>query len=245
MTLRPLSPTPRSTPHRTKHRTVTDRATLYDVLDDGLICHLGVVLDGTPVVLPTGYGRDGETLYLHGSTGARGLLAAGGGVAVCVTVTLVDGIVYARSLMHHSMNYRSAVVHGTARVVTDRTDKLRALEVITEHLAPGSWGYAREVNAKEFASVAVIALELSEASVKIRAGGPGDDKEDIESSAMWAGELPLRQVFGEPVASGDLRGEIPVPHHVAQRAQSLTAQSLTAPVSGSRRCERMVRGPNR
>ncbi|MPY82518.1 MAG: pyridoxamine 5'-phosphate oxidase family protein [Actinophytocola sp.] len=211
-----LSPTRLSTPNRTKHRTATDRAALYEVLDTGLICHLGLVLDGWPVVLPTGYGRDGDTLYLHGSTGARSLRAAAGGVDVCVTVTHVDGIVYARSVNHHSMNYRSAVVHGRARPATGREEKLHGLRVVTEHLAPGSWQHARGVNAKEFAAVAVLALPLHEASVKIRATGPDDDAEDVEANAAWAGVLPVRQVFGSPEPAADL----PVPDHVASRAAS-------------------------
>lgn len=214
----PLSPTPRSTPNRTKHRTVTERAALHDVLDAGLLCHIGIVLDGSPVVLPTGYGRAGDTLYLHGSTGARSLRAAATGVDVCVTVTVLDGIVYARSLMHQSMNYRSAVIHGTARPVTDPGEKLAGLRVITEHLAPGSWGYAREVNRKESAAVAVLALDLSEASVNVRSGDPADDQEDIDADAAWAGVLPIRQTFGPPVPSGDLRPGTPVPAHVQARS---------------------------
>lgn len=212
----PLSPTERSTPNRTKHRTVSERTALYDALDAGLICHLGMVLHGSPVVLPTGYGRDGDTLYLHGSTGARSLRAAAGGVDVCATVTLTDGIVYARSLMHHSMNYRSAVVHGIARPVTERAEKLHGLRVITEHLAPGSWEYAREVNAKEYAAVAVLGLDLHEASVKVRAGGPGDDEVDVHLP-VWAGVLPVHQSFGAPVPAPDLSPGVPVPVHVARR----------------------------
>ncbi len=222
----PLSPTDRSTPGRTKHRAVSDRAALYDVLDAGLICHLGLVLDGSPVVLPTGYGRDGDTLYLHGSTGARSLRAASDGIDVCVTVTHVDGIVYARSLNHHSMNYRSAVVHGRARPVTERDEKLHGLRVITEHLAPGSWEHARGINKKEDAAVSVLSLPLHEASVKIRAEGPNDDAEDIEANAVWAGVLPIRQVFGTPEPASDL----PVPAHVTARA----AQASTDPRTSSR-----------
>lgn len=215
--LAPLSPTARSTPNRSKHRTVADRATLYDVLDAGLICHLGVVLDDSPVVLPTGYGRDGDTLYLHGSTGARSLRAAAGGVRVCATVTLTDGIVYARSLMHHSLNYRSAVVHGVARPVSERAEKLHGLRVITEHLAPGSWDYAREVNSKEYAAVAVLALDLHEASVKVRAAGPGDDEADLHLP-VWAGVLPVHRTFGAPVPADDLPRGVEVPVHVADRS---------------------------
>lgn len=220
MTAPPLSPTRRSTPNRTKHRTITDRAKLYEVLDSGLICHVGVVLDGSPIVLPTGYGRAGDTLYLHGSTGARHMLAAARGVDVCVTVTHVDGVVYARSLFHHSMNYRSAVIHGTATPVTDRDAKLHGLRVITEHLAPGSWQHAREVNAKEYASVSVLALPLDEASVKVRAEGPNDEPEDIEAGGVWAGVLPVRPAFGAPIPGDDLKPGLPVPDYVRARLKA-------------------------
>lgn len=220
MTAPPLSSTTRSTPNRTKHRTVTDRAKLYEVLDAGLVCHLGVVLNGSPVVLPTGYGRDGDTLYLHGSTGARSMRTAADGFDVCVTVTHVDGIVYARSLYHHSMNYRCAVVHGKAVPVTDRAAKLHALRVITDHLAPGSWEHTREVNAKEYASVSVLALPLDEASVKVRATGPADDPEDVDAGAVWAGVLPVTPTFGEPITADDLPPGLAVPDYVRQRSGS-------------------------
>lgn len=221
----PLSPTLRSTPTRTKHRTVTDRQALYDVLDAGLVCHLGMVLHGSPVVLPTGYGRDGETLYLHGSTGARSHRAAAGGGDVCVTVTLLDGIVYARSLFHHSMNYRSAVVHGTPRAVTDRPEKLHGLRVITEHLAPGAWEHARGVNAKELASVSVLALDLAEASVKVRAESANDEPADVSAARAWAGELPIRGHFGEPIPAPDLAADTPVPPHVLRRVSSVISDA--------------------
>ncbi|WP_236794151.1 pyridoxamine 5'-phosphate oxidase family protein [Amycolatopsis sp. GM8] len=209
-----LSPTPRSTLTRKKDRAATDRQALYDVLDEALICHLGLVLNGSPVVLPTGFGRDGDTLYLHGSTGAGNLRAAAQGIDVCATVTLLDGIVYARSLNNHSMNYRSAVVHGRARLVEDDGERMRGLEVITEHLAPGSWQHARAVNAKEFASVVVLSLDLAEASVKARAGGPGEEPEDLSANEIWAGVVPVQTTFGEPVPADYAR--VPVPAHVSR-----------------------------
>lgn len=212
-----LSPTPRTTLGRKKHRAATDRATLHAVLDEALICHLGVVRDGAPLVLPTGYGRDGDTLYLHGSTGAASLRAAAGSIDVCVTVTLLDGIVYCRSVNNHSMNYRSAVILGRAETVTDPDAKMHALHVLTDHLSPGSWEHARGVNAKEFAAVSVLALDLAEASVKLRAEGPDDEPDDVEADAAWAGVLPVRTVFGEPEPSADLSAKWTTPEHVAQR----------------------------
>ncbi|MDT8915630.1 pyridoxamine 5'-phosphate oxidase family protein [Amycolatopsis sp. PS_44_ISF1] len=212
-----LSPTPRTALGRLKNRAATDRATLHAVLDEALVCHLGVVRDGAPLVLPTGYGRDGDTLYLHGSTGAASLRTATGGVDVCVTVTLLDGIVYARSINNHSMNYRSAVIFGRATAVTEPDAKLHALHVLTDHLSPGSWNHARAVNAKEFAAVSVLALDLAEASVKLRAQDPDDEAGDVEADAAWAGVLPVRTVFGEPEPSADLPARWTTPEHVAQR----------------------------
>ncbi|MGQ4598335.1 pyridoxamine 5'-phosphate oxidase family protein [Nocardia sp. R6R-6] len=216
----PLSPTPRSTPTRLKDRARTDRADLDAVLDAGLVCHLGVLLGGTPVVLPTAYGRDGDTLYVHGSTGARSLRAA---IAhdISVTVTLVDGVVYARSAMHFSMNYRCAVVLGRAVEVTDRDERLHGLRVVVEHAAPGAWSRVRSPNKKELAATTVLALDLTEASVKVRTGGPNDDAGDIETGGVWAGVLPLRQVWGAPIGSEDLATGIAVPDDVLRRLETI------------------------
>lgn len=211
-----LSPTSRSTIRRGSKRAVTDRAALHAVLDAGLICHLGFVAGGAPVVIPTGYGRDGDTLYVHGSTGAASLRAAASGAEVCVNVTLLDGIVYSRAVFHFSVNYRSAVVHGRATPVTDRAAKLDALRVITEHLAPGSWDYAREPNRRELAATAVLALDLTEAAVKIRNGPPGDEPEDL-ALPTWAGVLPLHQAWGAPRPCPELPAGIAVPGHVTAR----------------------------
>lgn len=213
----PLSPTPRSTPRRHHDRAATDRAALDAILDAGLICHLGVVLDGAPVVLPTGYGRAGDVLYLHGSTGATSLRAAGAGLPVCVTVTLLDGVVYARAAFSFSMNYRSAVVHGQARPVTDEGAKLAGLRVLVEHLAPGSWQHARQPNRRELAATTVLALDLTEAAVKIRAGGPADEPADVAAHQGWAGVLPLRQTWGAPLPAADQPTDRAVPEHVADR----------------------------
>jgi nitroimidazol reductase NimA-like FMN-containing flavoprotein (pyridoxamine 5'-phosphate oxidase superfamily) len=212
-----LSTTPRTTLGRKKHRAVTDRTVLHAVLDDGLICHLGIVRDGFPLVLPTGYGRDGDTLYLHGSTGAASLRTASQDFDVCVTVTLLDGIVYARSVNNHSMNYRSAVILGKAKLVTDAEAKLHGLKVLTDHLAPGSWEHAREVNPKEFAAVSVLSLDLAEASVKMRAEGPDDEPDDVGADTAWAGVLPVRTVFGKPEPSADLSPGWTTPAHVSGR----------------------------
>jgi nitroimidazol reductase NimA-like FMN-containing flavoprotein (pyridoxamine 5'-phosphate oxidase superfamily) len=211
-----LSTTARTTMTRLRERARSDRSDLHAVLDAGLVCHVGIVRDGAPVVLPTGYGRIDDTVYLHGSTGA-GWLRIAGGEPICLTVTHVDGIVYARSVFHHSMNYRSAVVHGAARVVTDPAERIAALRAITEQLSPGSWDHAREPDRRELAATAVLALDLAEASVKVRTGPPGDDEADIAAGGRWAGVLPVRTVFGLPQPCPTLPEGTPAPPHVADR----------------------------
>ncbi|MFI0404304.1 pyridoxamine 5'-phosphate oxidase family protein [Actinomadura sp. 3N508] len=213
-----LSPTARTRVGRLPERAAGDRSALYRVLDDGMICHLGVIVDGSPRVIPTGYGRLDDTLYVHGSTGASSL-RAGPSQDVCVTVTHLDGIVIARSLFHHSINYRSAVIYGTPRLVDDPDEKLAGLRAITENLSPGQWDVARKPTRKEMAAVSVLALSLDEASVKIRQGGPGDEDEDYALD-VWAGVVPVHQTFGEPSPDPALRPGIPVPHHIADRAAS-------------------------
>ncbi len=212
----PLSPTPRTTLTRSRERGSADRADLDAVLDAGLICHLGVLHAGTPLVVPTAYGRDGDTLYLHGSTGAGNMRAALDG-DISIAVTLVDGVVYARSAMHFSMNFRSAVVRGRAEEVTDRERRVHGLRVIVEHAAPGSWDRVREPNNKELAATVVLALDLTEASVKLRTGGPKDDADDITTGGVWAGVLPLHQSWGTPIPSPDLDPGIPTPPEVLHR----------------------------
>jgi uncharacterized protein len=211
-----LSSTARSTPTRLRERARSDRADLYAVLDAGLVCHVGLVRDGAPVVVPTGYGRIADTVYVHGSTGA-GWLRIADGAPICLTVTHLDGIVYARSVFHHSMNYRSAVVHGAARGVTDPDERWAALRAVAEQLSPGSWEYARLPDARELAATSVVALELAEASVKVRTGPPGDDVADVAAGGRWAGVLPIHTTLGEPQPDPTLDGAVQAPPHVRAR----------------------------
>lgn len=186
------------------------------MLAASLVCHLGfVAADGTPVVLPTGYGVDGDMLYLHGSVAARPLVV-GPTQTVCVTVTVLDGVVLARSAFHHSMNYRSAVVYGVPRLLTDPDEKARALAVITEHLAPGQWDATRQPTRKELAATSVLALSLAEASVKVRRGPPIDEPEDVAAGG-WAGVLPITAAYGEPVTAPDVPPGVAVPPHIRGR----------------------------
>jgi nitroimidazol reductase NimA-like FMN-containing flavoprotein (pyridoxamine 5'-phosphate oxidase superfamily) len=215
MSLPDLSGTPRTELGRHRERGRTERDDLYAVLDAGLICHLGVIVDGAPRVLPTGYGRLGDLLYLHGSS-ANSSIMAGHGQEVCVTVTHLDGLVCARSVFNHSMNYRSAVVFGVARLVSDPEEKLLALRTITEHLVPGQWSYVRQPSKKELAATSALALPLTEASVKIRDAGPSDEPEDYGLD-LWAGVVPVTTGFGEPEPDAVLRPGIDAPAHIAKR----------------------------
>ena len=210
-----LSTTERTTLHRLGERGRTDRADLYAVLDAGLICHLGVIVDGSPVVLPTAYGRVGDTLYLHGSSANRSMHAADGH-EVCVTVTHLDGLVCARAAFTHSVNYRCAVVFGTARIVTDEAERLAGLRSVTEQLIPGRWDAVRAPTRKELAATSVLAVPLAEASVKVRTGPPKDEPEDL-GAGIWAGVLPLGTAFGEPVSDPELPAGISAPDHIRAR----------------------------
>jgi nitroimidazol reductase NimA-like FMN-containing flavoprotein (pyridoxamine 5'-phosphate oxidase superfamily) len=227
----PLSPTERSRLRRLRERGRSDRAELYSVLDAGLICHLGVVIDGAPVVLPTGYGRSDDTLFLHGSSANRSLISADG-QEICVTVTHLDGLVCARSVFHHSMNYRSAMVFGTARLVTDDEDRLAALQVITEQLAPGRWAATRGPTRKELAATAVLALPLTEASVKVRTGHPADDEEDYALD-IWAGVVPAALMFGAAQSDPRLRPDVAIPEHVRALASRARGPAPDAAVTSA------------
>jgi hypothetical protein len=207
------APTPRTTVKRRPQRGAYDRATVHRILDEGLVCHLGFVVDGQPFVLPTTYGRDGETVYVHGSAASRMLAVLAEGVPVCLTVTLLDGLVMARSAFHHSMNYRSVVVLGRARLVEEAEEKRRALEVIVDHVAPGRASEVRGPTETELAATRVLALPLLEVSAKVRTGPPIDDEED-HALPFWAGEIPLRLVAGEPRPDPLLRQQIALPEAV-------------------------------
>jgi nitroimidazol reductase NimA-like FMN-containing flavoprotein (pyridoxamine 5'-phosphate oxidase superfamily) len=212
MSIPDLSATPRTALRRHRDRGRTERDDLYAVLDAGLICHLGVIADGVPRVLPTAYGRVDDTLYLHGSS-ANATFMAAAGQQVCVTVTHLDGLVCARAVFSHSMNYRSAMIYGVARLLTGQAERIEALLVITEHLTPGQWSYARQPTARELAATSVLELPLTEASVKIRDGGPSDEPEDYALD-VWAGVVPVTVSFGEPEPDTALRPGISAPPHL-------------------------------
>ncbi|MFE3634488.1 pyridoxamine 5'-phosphate oxidase family protein [Streptomyces cellostaticus] len=210
------TPTDRTVPTRSADRASYDRDAVHAILDEGYVCHLGFVRDGAPVVLPTLYGRVGERLYVHGSTGSRPLRMAGGtdpGLEVCLTVTHVDGLVLARSAFHHSMNYRSVVVHGTAHEVTDPEERRLALDALVDQVVPGRAADSRPANRKELAATAVIRLDLGEVSAKMRTGGAHDEPEDL-SLPHWAGVVPLRKGYEAPVPNPDLAPGIGLPDYL-------------------------------
>jgi uncharacterized protein len=195
---RAQAPTSRTRVRRYPDRASYDPAVLGAILDEGLVAHVGVVDDGYPVVIPTMYVRDGERIYLHGSRAARWIRLAIGGAELCVTVTLLDGLVLARSAMHHSMNYRCAVIYGRATLIEDSEEQLHASARLIDHVVTERSRDVRAPSPKELAATAIIAMNLSEASVKIRAIGPVDDADDI-ALATWAGVIPVRMAFGEPI----------------------------------------------
>ncbi len=206
--------TERTSIGRSPERGTRDRATAEAILDEGLLCHIGLTTDHGPVVIPTTYARHGDELLIHGSPAATWLRATGKGTPVCVTVTHVDGLVIARSAFHHSMNYRSVVVFGTAEPIREHADKAAALDAIVEHIVPGRTSEVRPMTDEEVTKTLVLRLPLSEASVKIRAGGPIDDEEDYELPDVWAGVVPMATSFGVPIDDERLAPGIAAPASV-------------------------------
>lgn len=215
-----LTITQRTQIKRLPQRGNYDRALIHQILDEALICQVGFVVEGQPFVIPTAYGRVGDHLYIHGSPASRMLRTLKEGVDVCVSVTLLDGLVLARSAFHHSMNYRSVVVFGKATVVEAATEKLKALQAFTEHVVPGRWTEVRPPTTQELAGTLVLSLPLDEASAKVRTGPPKDDEADYALPA-WAGELPLRLTTLVPVPDPNLAPKVELPTSVQRYTQHL------------------------
>lgn len=222
---------PLSVTERTRHRRLrrlgrADRQALYSVLSDGLVAHLGVIINGWPMVVPTAYGFDDDALYLHGSVASQSLNTTG---TVCVTITLVDGLVLARSVFEHTINYRSAMMYGRPRVVVDPTEKVAGLRRIAEHMAPGQWDYARQPSLKELAATRLLAMSLEEASVKVRTGPPDDGHSPDADLGLWAGEVPLAITWQRPVPDPVLPPGIPIPAHLESLAENRNRRNETRP----------------
>ena len=206
------APSARTRVVREAERGVYDRAAVYKILDAGFLCHVGFVVDGQPFVIPTSYGRAGDQLYVHGSAASRMLRQLDQGIPVCLTVTLLDGLVLARSVFNHSMNYRSVVVLGTAVAVVDPEEKLEALRRLAEHILPGRWAESRQPSVKELKATLVMRLPIDEFSAKVRQGPPVDDAEDY-TFPVWAGVVPLNMVAGKPIPDARLDPAYPVPSY--------------------------------
>lgn len=213
------TPTERTRLVREPQRAVYDRDAAYRILDEGFICHVGFIADGQPFVIPTGYGRADDNLYIHGSAASRMLRRIDEGVPVCVTVTLLDGLVLARSIFNHSMNYRSVVVLGTAVAVEDPAEKLEALRRLSQHILPGRWKDSRPPNEKELKATLVLRLPITEFSAKVRQGPPIDDEEDY-AFPTWAGVIPLEMVAGKPVNDPRLDSSVSIPAYAQSYSRS-------------------------
>ena len=196
-----------------------DRETAYAILDEGMVCHIGIVVDGKPVVIPTVYWRDGDDLYFHGASKSRLILASREAEEICITVTLLDALVIARSGFHHSMNYRSVVMFGRAEQVTDDDEQFAALKIFMEGVAPGRWDELRAPNKQEMKATIIMRLPINEATSKIRSGPPIDDDEDMAAD-VWAGEIPIALTYGEPVPDPQLRAGIAVPGNLPSGKRS-------------------------
>jgi len=201
-------PTPRTRVVREPQRALYDREAVNQILDEAFLCHVGFTVDGQPFVIPTSYGRDGDVLYIHGSAASRMLRNLDKGVAVCITVTLLDGLVLARSVFNHSMNYRSVVILGTATLVDDAAEKLAALRALSEHIIPGRWDDSRQPNEKELKATSVLRLRITEFSAKVRVGPPVDDEEDY-SFPTWAGVIPLDVAVGSAIRDERCEQDLP------------------------------------
>lgn len=206
--LRPVQLTDRTRLRRLPERGSHEESALHAILDAGFLAHVGFQVEGQPFVIPTLYGREDNTLYLHGSAASRMMKQLETGIPACVTVTIVDGLVLARSAFHHSMNYRSVVAFGVARKIEGEEEKSRALRVISDHLIKGRWEEVREPAPKELKGTTVLRFDIDEASAKVRTGPPKDDKEDYELD-VWAGVVPMRLVAGEPVPDGEQKRNVP------------------------------------
>ena len=191
-----------------------ERETIYRILDEAFICHIGFVVDRQPFVIPTAYGRIGDNLLIHGSAASRMMRALSGEIELCFSVTLIDGLVLARSAFHHSMNYRSVVIFGKAKIITDETEKLSALKAFTEHIVPNRWTEVRPPTANELKATTVLSLSLQEASAKIRTGDPKDDEADYQSD-IWAGVIPLRLTADKPINDAKLKNGVELPPSVS------------------------------
>jgi uncharacterized protein len=214
-----INPTERTKIRRIPKRGSYEREQIYQILDEGFVCHIGFTVDEQPYVIPTAYARDGDNLIVHGSAASQMMRAMAWETDVCVTVTLIDGLVLARSAFHHSINYRSVVIFGKAKLISDEGQKMEALRLFTEHLIPNRWAEIRPPNALELKATTVLSLPLDESSAKIRTGDPKDDEEDYEMK-VWAGVIPLKATTGKPIDDSRLKDGVSPPDYVSEYKRS-------------------------
>jgi uncharacterized protein len=219
-----IKPTERTQLRRLPKRGVFDRETIYKILDEGFVCHIGFTMDGKTFVIPTGYARVGDTLLIHGSSVSRMLRVMSDGIEVCATVTLIDGLVLARAAFHHSVNYRSVVVFGAASLVLDEDKKIEALRAFTEHIIPGRWQEVRQPNKSELKATAVLSLPIQEASAKVRTGDPVDEEEDYALD-VWAGVIPMKLRADAPRNDARLKNGITPPRYVLSETNKTKANN--------------------
>jgi nitroimidazol reductase NimA-like FMN-containing flavoprotein (pyridoxamine 5'-phosphate oxidase superfamily) len=220
-----MPPTPRSTVRRIAELAAYDQPTVAAILDAGLVAHVGIVHEGAPVVIPMAYARIDGTIYVHGSTASRIMRSLKTGDPMCITVTMVDGIILARSAFNMSMSYRAVVVHGAARLVTDAAERLAAFRAIMDHYVPGHWDHVREPNDRELRQTLVTAVDLTEASAKVSTGPPQDEEEDV-ALPFWAGEIPLRTVAGTPLADAHVPDGMRPPDSVGSYARAFATPEV-------------------
>ncbi len=211
--LKELKKTNRTKVNRTPKRAVYDKETIYKILDETFICQIAFKIDEQVFIIPTAYGRKDDKLFIHGSTKSRMLNSIKAGEDICISVTLIDGIVAARSVFHHSINYRSVIIFSKGKEIVDREEKISALKIITEHILPGRWNEARQPNKKEMEITSVFEFEIDEASAKIRTGPPVDEKEDYDLN-VWAGVIPLEVKIGEPIKDELIKNDIHLPNYI-------------------------------
>ncbi|HUF52204.1 MAG TPA: pyridoxamine 5'-phosphate oxidase family protein [Dehalococcoidia bacterium] len=207
--------TPRTTLKRRPERGAHDWDTIAAILDEGLYCHIGFEAEGQPYAIPTNYGREGSTLYIHGSSASRMVRSLSGGIPLCFTVTIIDGLILARATFHNSINYRSVMVLGTAHLIEDEAEKMRGLEIVTEHIIRGRWADSRPPTRQEMKGTGVLRMEVEEASAKVRTGFPKDEPEDMDFP-VWAGRIPLSLVAGEPETAPDVAADLHVPPYARE-----------------------------
>jgi nitroimidazol reductase NimA-like FMN-containing flavoprotein (pyridoxamine 5'-phosphate oxidase superfamily) len=208
-----FTPTERTQVKRLPKRGKYDRETVHQILDSGIVCHVGFNVEGQPYVIPTNYGRKDDTLYIHGSAASRMLRTLSGGIPVCVTVTHLDGLVLARSAFHHSVNYRSVVILGTANLVEKPAEKMEALRIFTDQVMKGRWDDVRQPTEQELKATTVLSIALEEVSAKVRTGGPIDDEADY-TLPVWAGVLPLETIVKPPIPDAQRKADLPVPEYI-------------------------------